>query len=377
MKKKSMWVGVAMGGAIVAVAVTGAKIMLPNFNNTRTMCAEFTDAVGLYPGNKVQLLGIEVGSVTAITNKPDHVQVDFTVPRDLDLPADVGALTYSQSIVSDRHVELTKPYANGPKFTGTQCIKLESTKTPISVSQTFSAVDKLAGAILGSGEGQDPMKAPGAQAINDSLAALSHSLEGTGPGINQTLRDLVALVGDPNHADAEYRQLLQNSEILTSDLLQHWDTFATVIQTLPDSLRMIESLSNGFASALAHLAHSLPLLVDALNRFGPRAYNNIGDKLIPWLRDVLTAYTPQIVGLINALPPVTNWVASQYQPAWGSHNITYIPPQVSMSPSQASAICKVLQQRNIPGSEAACAPGATSEAATLGLTDLLLGAAVS
>ncbi|OPE45805.1 hypothetical protein BV508_28290, partial [Mycobacterium intermedium] len=42
---------------------------------------------GLYPGNKVQLLGIEVGGVTAVTNKPDFVQVDFTVPKDLDLPA--------------------------------------------------------------------------------------------------------------------------------------------------------------------------------------------------------------------------------------------------------------------------------------------------
>ncbi|MHA7650253.1 MlaD family protein [Mycobacterium sp. ML4] len=373
MKKRTAWIGATVSAVvvgIVALAVTGAKVMTPA---TRPLCAEFSDAVGLYPGNKVQLLGIDVGSVTAIANKPDHVQVDFTVPGDLELPADVGALTYSQSIVADRHVELTKPYSGGPKFSGAQCIRLQSTKTPISVSQTFSAVDRLAGAILG--DGPDPAKAPGAQAINQSLAALSHSLEGTGPETNQTLRDLVTLVGDPNHADAEYRQLLANSEILTSDLLTHWDTFTTVLQTLPESLRMIEGLSNGFGSALAHLAHSLPLLVDALNRFGPRAYNNIGDKLVPWLRDVLTAYTPQIVGFINALPPVTNWVASQYQPAWGTHNVSYLPPQVSMSPSQASTICTVLQQRKVPGAEAACAPGGRSDPVILGLTDLLLGAA--
>lgn len=344
--------------AVVAAAVTGTALILPGLGGTKTICAEFGDAVGLYPGNKVQLLGIEVGSVTAITNRPDYVEVDFTVPKDLELPADVGALTYSQSIVSDRHVELTKPYAGGPKFTGTQCIKLESTKTPISVSQTFSAVDKLAGAILGSAPGENPVKpeqpeqAPGARAINESLAALSRSLEGTGPGINQTLRDLVALVGDPNHADAEYNQLLANSEILTSGLLRHWDTFTAVIQTLPESLRMIDGLATGFGTALNHLAHSLPLLIDALNRFGPRAYNNVGDKLIPWLTEVLTAYTPQIVGFINALPPLTNWVASQYQPAWGSHHVTYLPPRAPVSPPRA---------------------GATPDAT--GLADLLFGAA--
>ena len=78
---------------VAAAAVMGAKIVTSEVSNTRAMCAEFTDAVGLYPGNKVALLGVEVGSMSTIVNKPDHVEVDFTVPADLDLPADVGAVT--------------------------------------------------------------------------------------------------------------------------------------------------------------------------------------------------------------------------------------------------------------------------------------------
>ncbi|SOJ57650.1 hypothetical protein MSIMFB_05127 [Mycobacterium simulans] len=374
MTKKRAMIAIAVSAGVATAGVIGVKVVRPEFNNTRALCAEFTDAVGLYPGNKVQLLGIEVGSVTAVTNEPDHVQVDFTVSKDLDLPADVGAVTYSQSIVSDRHVELTKPYASGPKFTGSQCIKLESTKTPIGVSETFAAVDKLANAILGSAA--DPSHSPGAQAINDSLQAASRSLEGAGPHLNTALRDLVAIIGDPYQADADYRQLIENGEILTSTLLQNWGTVATVMQTLPDSLRMIEGLADGFGSVLHHLAHSLPILVEALNRFAPRVYHNVTDKLIPWIRDVLNAFTPQIVGVINGLPPVTNWLASKYEPAWGTHNVTYLPPQVSVSPSQANAICTVLRERDTPGSQAACAPGATSDQVTLGLTDLILGAAL-
>ncbi|HEX7827721.1 MAG TPA: MlaD family protein, partial [Mycobacterium sp.] len=71
--------------AVVAAGVVGAKLLIPKVINTRALCAEFTDAVGLYPGNNVALLGIDVGTVTAVTNEPDHVQVDFTVPADLDL----------------------------------------------------------------------------------------------------------------------------------------------------------------------------------------------------------------------------------------------------------------------------------------------------
>ena len=66
---------------VVAAAVVGAKTLLPKIDGSRAMCAEFTDAAGLYTGNKVQLLGIDVGSITAITNEPDHVEVDFTVRK--------------------------------------------------------------------------------------------------------------------------------------------------------------------------------------------------------------------------------------------------------------------------------------------------------
>jgi phospholipid/cholesterol/gamma-HCH transport system substrate-binding protein len=362
--------------AVVAAGVVGAKLIIPKVSNTRAMCAEFTDAVGLYPGNNVALLGIDVGTVTAVTNKPDHVQVDFTVPADLDLPADVGAVTYAQSVVTDRHVELTKPYADGPKFIGPQCIKLESTKTPIGVSETFSALGKLTDTILGTEEGQRPSEAPGMKAINDSLAAASHSLDGTGPGINQTLRNLATMVGDPRQADADYRQLFENSEILTSGWLAHWGTFTTVIQTLPDTARLIEGLADNFATAVSHLVNLLPILADILNRFAPRVYHNITDKALPWIRDLLNAWTPNIVGSINALPPLTNWLSDIYEPSWGTNHVTYIAPRVAISPSQASAICSELKERNTPGTGAACAPGTASDPVTLGLTDLIMGAAL-
>jgi phospholipid/cholesterol/gamma-HCH transport system substrate-binding protein len=364
----------AVVAAVAAAVVVGAKIFMPK--PTRAMCAEFTDAVGLYPGNKVALLGIEVGSTTAIVNKPDHVEVDFTVPTDLDLPADVGAVTYSQSIVTDRHIELTKPYTSGPKFTGPGCIKLKSTKTPISVSETFSAIGKLADTIMGPQPGQDLSRAPGVQAINDSVRAFSRSLDGTGPALNQTLGNLVTMLADPYKADADYRQLFENSEILSSEFLRNWNSFASVIQTLPATTQLIEGLSDNFGAALSHMSHLLPILVEALNRWGPRLYQKL-DKGITWLRDMLNRHTPAILAMINSWPQFSHWISDIYEPAWGTHNVTYIPPQVAISPSQAGAICEGLRQRNVPGAAAACASGTASDPVTLGLTDLILGAALS
>lgn len=361
---------------LVAAGYAGARILAPAIENTRAVCAEFTDAVGLYPGNKVAILGIDVGTVTAVTNKSDHVEVDFTVPADLDLAADVGAVTYAQSIVTDRHVELTKPYDSGPKFTGPQCIPLDATRTPLGVSRSFNALGKLTDAILGPDPGANPADSPGAHAINDSLKAAARSLDGTGAPMNQTLQRLVPMIGDPLQADADYRQLTQSAYTLTNGWLKHWDTFAVAITTLPDSARLIDGLSDEFATALARLVHLLPVLVATVNRFAPRIYHNISDKAIPWIRDLLNAWSPNIVGSITALPPLTNWLANIYEPAWGTHNITYLPPRVAISPSQASAICNQLRARNTPGTAAACAPGTTSDPVTLGLTDLIMGGAL-
>ena len=213
------------------------------------------------------------------------------------------------------------------------------------------------------------------QAINDSVRAASRSLNGTGPGLNKTLRNLVTMLADPYKADGDYRQLFENSEILTSDFLKNWDSFASVIRTLPSTTQLIEGLSDNFGAALIHLSHLLPILVEAMNRWGPRLYQKL-DKAITWIRDVLNRHTPAILAMINSWPQFSHWLSDIYEPAWGTHNVTYIPPQVAISPSQAGAICEGLRQRKVPGAAAACASGSASDPVTLGLTDLILGAAL-
>ena len=98
------------------------------------------------------------------------------------------------------------------------------------------------------------------QAINDSLSAASNSLKGNGPGINKTMRNLVTMLADPHKADADYRQLFENSEILTSDFLKNWDSFASVIRTLPVTTQLMEGLSDNFGAALGYVSHLLPIL---------------------------------------------------------------------------------------------------------------------
>ena len=74
------------------------------------MTAHFEDAVGLYVGNPVSVLGMPVGKVTSVVAKDSYVEVKLAIDDGVDIPADVQAVTVSTSILTDRLVELTPPY---------------------------------------------------------------------------------------------------------------------------------------------------------------------------------------------------------------------------------------------------------------------------
>ncbi|ALR10748.1 MlaD family protein [Mycobacteroides saopaulense] len=352
--------------------------LAPFLSSPRTLCADFNDASGLYKGNKVLLLGVEIGSIVSVSNMPDHVRVEFTVPDDMVLPADIGAASYTTSVMANRSVELSAPYRGGPEFTGAECIPAERTRTPISVTESFAAMSNLADTIIGPDHGPDLRQAPGIRAIGESLDAAARSVDGTGSEFRRMLIELTTMVGDPRKADASYRELLENGTVITSDWLRHWDDFRTVMQTLVGSTRLVEGLADGLGTALFHLVNLIPVLTEAVNRWAGRGKHNIGDKLFPWLRDILNAYTPHLLSFFATLPPGVNWLADDfYLPNMATHNVTYVPPRVAISPEQASAICAGLRERGTPGASTACAPGTASDPVTLGLTNLIMGGALS
>lgn len=381
---------VVLVAALVAGVVFGGKTVkdflgpffgntkIPFLENTRALCADFKDAAGLYKGNKVLLLGVEIGTVTGVINKTDHVQVDFTIPADTDLPIDVGAASYTQSLITNRSVELSKPYIDGAKFTGDHCISRENTRTPVGVSESFAALSKLADTIMEAPPGTNPKDAPGVKAMNESLKAAAYSLKDTGAPFREMLQNLTIMVGDPLKANSDWRQLFENSSTVTNNWLEYWPMFATLVRTIPTTARLVAGLSNNFGVALDGLASLLPTIVGMVQRSSGRIYKNLTDKLIPWIRDILNAYTPAILSFFSTLPPGANWLADDfYLPNMKTHNVTYIPPRVAISPEQASAICQNLRDRNTPGAQQACAPGTASDPVTLGLTNLIMGGALS
>lgn len=171
-------VGVALALAVTAAAVTFTKDRL----DTMTVTAQFDSAAGLYEGNVVAVLGMPVGEVTKITPKTGYVEVEFTVDKDVDVPDDVQAATISNSILTDRQIELTPPYRGGPKLQNHDTIGLNRTRTPVEFARVLDVLDKLSGSLRGDGKGNGPL----ADVVNSGAAVV----DGNGQQTKDALGEL-------------------------------------------------------------------------------------------------------------------------------------------------------------------------------------------
>lgn len=160
---------IAAVSAALAVAVTVGAVawqqLAPSLD-TITVTAQFDSAAGLYEGNTVAVLGMPVGKVTRIEPKGGYVEVRFTIDEDVPVPADAQAVTISNSILTDRQIELTPAYRDGPILQNHATIGLNRTRTPVEFARVLDVLDKLSTSLRGDGQGNGPV----ADVVNASAA---------------------------------------------------------------------------------------------------------------------------------------------------------------------------------------------------------------
>ncbi|MGV9802316.1 MCE family protein [Mycobacterium sp. NPDC003449] len=175
----------AIGAAVVLLAGLVAAVgwsYLRDQVNTIKVTAQFDSAAGLYEGNTVAVLGMQVGTVTKINPKGNYVEVEFTVAKDVAVPADVQAVTISNSILTDRQIELTPPYRGGPTLRNHDTIGLNRTKTPVEFARVLDVLDKMSSSLRGDGHGNGPV----ADLVNASAAIA----DGNGQQMKDALGEL-------------------------------------------------------------------------------------------------------------------------------------------------------------------------------------------
>lgn len=210
-----------IAGALIVVAA--AAYYVSPFGGHITVTAQFDSAAGLYEGNVVAVLGMPVGKVKKVTPKGGYVEAEFTVDRDVKIPADVHAVTINTSILTARQIELTPAYAGGPVLADRTTIGLNRTRTPVAFDRVLDMLDKVSKSLGGDGKGNGPVAdvinagadiADGnGEKIKSALSELSRALqlssdrgEATGDQLTTIITSLSSLMDAAARNDAKLRQ---------------------------------------------------------------------------------------------------------------------------------------------------------------------------
>lgn len=226
--------------------------------SSRTIVAEFSRAVQIFPGNSVRVLGVTVGRVTDVKTDGDAARVTLRIDdEDVKLPDEVQATLVPVSLLGERYVQLFPAYEGGPTFTA-DVLPLERTSVPTEQDELLQGLQDYFGAI-------DPDK------VADFVTNAATILEGNGEGLNGLIdkgSDLVSILASKRDSLAG---LIHELNTLTLTLSTRQDAIARVInsyntvgRTINENRAALEGTIEGLNLAATELAALLTANRDPL-----------------------------------------------------------------------------------------------------------------
>jgi phospholipid/cholesterol/gamma-HCH transport system substrate-binding protein len=357
---------------VIAAGVVGAvtgKRYYDSHHGPTPICGYFRDAVGLYEGNKVTMLGVQVGTISSIEPIDDHVVVRMTLDRKATLPAELGAVTIASSIVTDRRVELTPGYTGGATFDTNQCIPLERTRTPVGFTESMRAITTLSNDLTGK-DGNAPLQSEPPDELSRALNVLAGQIQSSAQPLNGTIKNVSGLLGDTaSAANFILRQVLDNIAKISQGLdsgnsgaefamFAVTDSADTLARIVPDVLRMTHDISVW-----------VPPLVHLIYKWGKPLVAGL-DYAYPAIHTVLSN-VPAAVDLLQQIPPAAQNALKMFDQDLGAGRIQYRPPNLRVNPQLVRDVC-VLAKAVYPACDRDFSAGDTMD---LGIVQMVLAAA--
>ncbi len=231
--------------AVVAVLVLVAVgfFVLDDAPRTKTATAHFSRAVAIYPDSEVRILGVKVGRVTAVIPDGSTVRVEMEYDASYDVPADAEAVIITPTLVSDRFIQLTPVYQEGPVLADGAKILNQQTGVPVELDEIYSSLRDLSVALGPNGVNKDGT-------LNRVLSVAAEQLEGKGRKGNQMIKSL-----------AEAAETFGTS---SGDLFETVDNLASFTQTLAANDELVTAFIGDLAAVSGDLADERDELQQAL-----------------------------------------------------------------------------------------------------------------
>lgn len=254
-----------MKRAIVVAIVAGLALpacSLGSHGGERTYQADFVRAIQVFPGVKVRVLGVQVGTVTEVRNEPGAVQVTLHITdKDIRLPVDVQAAVVPMSLLGERYIQLFPAYQSGPALATGATIPLSRTAVPAEPDELLRSLQDYLG-------GLDP------KVVTAFVENAAQALQGSGQNLNHLIQYGAGVLSELNSRRGDLSQIVVQLNSLVSAvstrqqslglLIRNYDTVAGTLNANRTALEGTITGLNQAAAALASLllAHRAPLESD-------------------------------------------------------------------------------------------------------------------
>lgn len=249
-------IGLAVSAAVVVAGLQYDQLQF--LSGGLNYSARFADAGGLLPGDDVMLSGVEVGTVTDVSLDEGAALVSFTVRDGIGLGSDTRVDIKTNTVLGAKSLAV-RPGGDGVLEPGA-VIPLEFTNSPYSLPDALGDLTTTVSEL-------------DTEQINDSLDALSDSLQDTPPELRGALDGMTRLSRSINARDESLSDLLERAEGVTTILAERSDRVNTLIvdaDALFGELSLRRDSINQLIASIGAVSRELTgLVTDNREQIGP------------------------------------------------------------------------------------------------------------
>lgn len=294
---------------ITTLAITAALVagylgwQLYQKMSNNTVVAYLPSAIALYSGDKVQIMGVRVGSIDSIEPAGDKMKVTFHYATKYKVPANASAVIVNPTLVASRSIQLEPPYKGGPVMGDNAVIPIERTQVPTEWDElragVANVIDKL---------GPTPQQPKGP--FGDLVESVADGLAGKGKQINTTLDSLSRALTALNEGRGDFFAVVRS--------------LALFVNALHKDDKQFVALNTNLATFTDKLTGSDRALADAIQQF---------DGLLTTLRPFLIKNREVLTHDIDNLATLTTTLV-QPEPLNGLETALHVLPTLETNLSQ-------------------------------------------
>ncbi|CDO31749.1 virulence factor Mce family protein [Mycolicibacterium porcinum] len=305
---RNRWLRFGLAALLLAVLAVGVYQVWPSRTGPK-LTAYFTNAVGIYPGDEVRIVGVPVGTIDSIEPRPSDVKIEMTLDRGIKVPANAKALILSPNLVSARFIQLTPAYTEGDVMADGASIGLDRTGVPVEWDEVKEQLTQLSSQL-----------GPQANSVQGPIAAFvdqaATTFDGNGDSFRNALRELSQTAGRLGDSRTDLFGTVKNLQVLVNALansneqiVQFTNHVSSVSQVLADS-------SSGLDQTLATLNQALGDVRGFLNENNDALIAQVG-KLADFTQ-ILTDHSDDIEQILHVTPNGLANFYNIYNPAQGT-----------------------------------------------------------